>query len=276
MLPALDEAATVGSVVREVATLHPVLVDEVVVVDGGSTDGTADVAAAAGARVHTGKTLQPDHGEPAGKGDALWRGLSTTTGDLVVFCDTDVRNFRAGFVTGLLGPLLTDPAVAFVKAFYDRPVAVDDVLHAGAGGRVTELTARPLLNLFWPELAGFVQPLSGECAARRSLLEALPFFTGYGVEFGLLVDTCALAGVDAMAQVDLGERVHRNQSLAALSRMAYGVVQVAARRLAAQGRVTLPSGDVGAYLQFDRRADVVTAAYRDVGVVERPPLKSLR
>ncbi len=276
MLPALNEAATVAKVVREVATLHPALVDEVVVIDGGSTDGTPDIAAAAGARVHAGRTLHPDDGEPAGKGDALWRGLSATSGDLVVFCDTDVRNFHARFVESLLGPLLTDPQVRFVKAFYERPIAVDDVVHVGEGGRVTELTARPLLNLFWPELAGFVQPLSGECAAHRSLLEALPFFTGYGVEFGLLVDTCAFAGVDAMAQVDLGERLHRNQSLAALSRMAYGVVQVAAQRLAAQGRLALAAGGAGAYLQFERDAAGVTGRYHDVSVVERPPLASLR
>lgn len=278
VLPAFNEADTVAGVVHAIDSLRGNLVDELIVVDGGSDDATTDAAAAAGARVHRDTDLVPELGTTQGKGDALWRSLTVTTGDIVVFVDSDIRNPAPHFVYGLLGPLLWHPEVQLVKAFYERPVQMGDVLHATGGGRVTELMARPLFNLFWPELAGLVQPLSGEYAGRRDLLESIPFFTGYGVELGMLIDTLRLHGLDAIAQVDLDERVHRNQPMDALSRMAYGIVQVALRRLADEGR--LPEsllGDPGVlerYIQFDRDAeDRIRPLERTVPIIERPPLR---
>ena len=277
MLPTRDEAATIGKVVDCVSQLANVLVDEIVVVDSASTDRTVDIAVERGARVHQASQLLPSFGPSLGKGDALWRSLTVTGGDIVVFIDTDISNPDPKFVTGLLGPLLTSPRVHLVKAFYDRPVKLERVQYASGGGRVTELTARPLLNMFWPSLAGLVQPLSGEYAARRALLESLPFFTGYGVELGLLIDTLNQVGADGIAQVDLDCRVHRNQSLPALSRMSYGILQVAVQRLAEEGRVALPGApaDLAPYVQFERGDNAIEAIEDHVPIVERPPVRSL-
>lgn len=277
MLPARDEAATIGKVVDAVSELANILVDEIVVVDSASSDRTVDIAVDHGARVHQAGQLLPSFGPSLGKGDALWRSLTVTGGDLVVYIDTDISNPDSKFVAGLLGPLLTSPRVSLVKAFYDRPVKLERVQYVTGGGRVTELLARPLLNLFWPALAGLVQPLSGEYAARRSLLESLPFFTGYGVELGILIDTLNEVGADGIAQVDLDCRVHRNQSLPALSRMSYGILQVAVQRLAEEGRVALaePFGDLATYVQFERRDGEIEALEDHVPVVERPPIRSL-
>lgn len=275
VLPSFNEADTVAGVIQAVRELEGSLIDEVVLIDGGSGDDTAEIAAAAGARVHQDADVLPDLGPTLGKGDALWRSLTVTTGDIVVFVDTDIRNPDPRFVWGLLGPLLVEPEVQLVKAFYERPVQMGDVLHATGGGRVTELMARPLLNLFWPELAGLVQPLSGEYAGRRELLESIPFFTGYGVEIGMLVDTLAGAGIDAIAQVDVSERVHRNQAMDALSRMAYGIVQVAIARLADEGRLPRELAEASErYVQFVRdEHGRIQLAERDVPIIERPPLR---
>ena len=228
VMPARDEAETVAGIVTCLrAQLVPAgLVDEVIVVDDRSTDATAAVAAAAGARVVTAGTLLEDEGWGPGKGRAMWEGLYAASGDLVVYLDADVSNFGPHFVTGLLGPLLTDPDVALVKAFYARPLGG----HPGEGGRVTELTARPLLSVLFPHLAPIIQPLAGECAGRREVLEQVPFAHGYGVELGLLVDVSALVGTGALAQVDLGTRVHRNRPLAELSGQATAVLCAALQR----------------------------------------------
>lgn len=276
VLPARNEEGTVGAMVEAIGSLRGCLVDEVVVIDGGSTDRTAVSAAEAGARVHQDSGLLPQFGATQGKGDALWRGLSVTSGDIVVYVDADIRNPDARFVWGLLGPLLADPDIHLVKGFYDRPMATDGVIDRAGGGRVTELLARPFLNLFWPELAGLVQPLAGEYAGRRTLLEALPFFTGYGVELGLLVDALAHVGRDAIAQVDLGERLHRNQPLADLSVMAYAIAQVAMRRLCEAQRVTLLDALPQAYTQFERTDEGrITERHRVVEILERPPLATV-
>jgi glucosyl-3-phosphoglycerate synthase len=265
VLPALDEEATVGRIVERIRhdlVERTPLVDELVVVDSGSTDRTVEVATAAGATVVRREDVLPDLPVRPGKGEVLWRSLAATTGDVVAFVDSDLRDFTASFVTGLLGPLLTDPAVQFVKATYDRPMREAPT----GGGRVTELVARPLLALHWPDLAGFVQPLGGEYAARRELLEQLPFPCGYGVEFGLLVDTYARLGLDAMAQVDLSRRKHRNQDLHKLGRMAIEILQVAERRL---GRDV---AEPVLLTQFVRAADGYGVVTSDMTEPERPPM----
>lgn len=277
VLPALDEAATIGGVIDAVMALAGTLVDEVVVMDGGSTDGTEVIAAAQGARVHTDLGAFPELGRALGKGDALWRSLAVTSGDVIAFIDTDIRNPDPLFVIGLLGPLIDDPAIDLVKAFYDRPIELDGTLHPSGGGRVTELLARPLVNLFWPELAGLVQPLSGEYAGRRTLLETIPFFTGYGVEIGMLVDTLLARGPDAIAQVDIKRRLHRNQDLPALSRMAFGVAQAALRRMPEAHRAVLADLP-NTYRQFtrDEAGEMRMTAAQEVAIIERPPMASQR
>jgi glucosyl-3-phosphoglycerate synthase len=274
VLPACNEGRTVGTIVAairaELIESQP-LVDEVVVIDSRSTDDTASVAAAAGARVYAQDDVLPRLRPAAGKGEALWKSLAVTSGDLIVFLDADVRNFTASYVTGLLGPLLTQPRVGYVKASYDRPMAGT----ADSGGRVTELVARPLLNLHWPLLAGFVQPLAGECAARRSVLEQVPFVTGYGVEFGLLVDLLEAHGLDGLAQVDIGTRVHTHQSTAALGRMAGQILLTAWSRLERHGLIVASEQPGAALTQFSRDGESFGPRVHDVAVTERPPMAEI-
>ncbi|MEU8584685.1 glucosyl-3-phosphoglycerate synthase [Streptomyces sp. L500] len=269
VLPALNEEATVGEIVatirRELMSEAVPLVDELVVLDSGSTDRTAEVAAAAGARVAHRDEILPRLPALPGKGEVLWRSLLATTGDVVCFVDADLKDFSSDFVSGIVGPLLTDPGVQFVKAMYDRPLG--EV--AGQGGRVTELVARPLLNLHWPQLAGFVQPLGGEYAARRSLLERLPFPVGYGVELGLLVDALHTVGLDALAQVDVGVRKHRHQDGRALGRMAATIYRTAQVRLA-RGHLVRP-----ALTQFERTAEGFVPRTYAVDTEERPPMAEI-
>lgn len=265
VLPALDEEGTVGEIVaeirRELMEKVP-LVDELLVIDSGSTDRTAEVAAAAGAKVVHRDAILPSVPAVPGKGEVLWRSLLVTGGDIVAFVDADLKDFSADFVSGIVGPLLTDPDVAFVKAMYDRPLAGA----AGQGGRVTELMARPLLNMHWPQLAGFVQPLGGEYAARRSLLERLPFPVGYGVELGLLVDALHTVGLDALAQVDVGVRRHRHQDGQALGRMAAAIYRTAQLRLA-RGHLVRPE-----LTQFVRGEHGFEPRTHPVDTEERPPM----
>ncbi|WP_405856133.1 glucosyl-3-phosphoglycerate synthase [Streptomyces sp. NBC_00090] len=293
VLPALNEEATVGDIVavirRELMTEAVPLVDELVVIDSGSTDRTAEVAAAAGARVVARDAILPRIPAVPGKGEVLWRSLMVTSGDVVCFVDADLRDFSADFVTGIVGPLLTDPGIDFVKATYDRPFGTasdqlasgtaSDQLASGTasdqlasgktpgqGGRVTELVARPLLNLHWPQLAGFVQPLGGEYAARRSLLERLPFPVGYGVELGLLVDALHTVGLDALAQVDVGVRKHRHQDERALGRMAAAIYRTAQLRLS-RGHLVRPR-----LTQFERGEEGFVPRTYEVDTEERPPM----
>lgn len=268
VLPALNEEETVGDIVAVIRhdLMHQVpLVDEIVVVDSGSTDRTSEVAAAAGARVVHRDAILPRIPAVPGKGEVLWRSLLVTSGDVVCFVDADLREFSSDFVSGIVGPLLTDPDVDLVKAMYDRPLGGA----AGQGGRVTELMARPLLNMHWPQLAGFVQPLGGEYAARRSLLEQLPFPVGYGVELGMLVDALHLVGLDALAQVDVGVRKHRHQDGQALGRMAAAIYRTAQLRLA-RGHLIRP-----ALTQFERSPDGFEPRTYSVDTEERPPMTEI-
>lgn len=270
VLPALDEEATVGRVVGMVDRLarDTGLVDEIVVMDSGSTDATAEVAAAAGAVVHHRDEVLPELGSRPGKGEVLWKSLAVTTGDVVVFVDADLTDPQPQLVTGLLGPLLTDPAVELVKGCYDRPL---QGAGTASGGRVTELVARPLLSRHYPDLVGVVQPLAGEYAGRRRLLEAIPFCGGYGVEIAMLIDTLELRGLGAIAQVDLGRRTHSHQDTAALGRMAAQITHVVEQRAVggAGGPATITQFARDGYGHY---APVTHC----MDVSERPPMLSVR
>jgi glucosyl-3-phosphoglycerate synthase len=239
-LPARECAGTVGEVVGALVGLREVgAIDEIVVVDAASADGTAVVAERAGATVYQEAELMPAYGRVLGKGDAMWRALSVLDGELICFLDADTEGFSAHFATGLLGPLVCEREVSFVKAFYRRPFGERD---GEGGGRVNHLTARPALALFYPELAGVRQPLAGEVAARRELLESLPFVTGYGVEIAMLIDVWRRLGLDGIAQVDLVEHRNRHQPLLALAPMALTVLCTIAWRLEQEGRLAAVEG----------------------------------
>lgn len=256
-LPARDEAQTIGQIIEALEPLRQCgLVDQLVVVDD-SSDDTASIARRLGAEVHDQSTLMPELGPLQGKGDAMWRALSVLRGELICFLDADSERFGPHFAYGLLGPLITHPEISFVKGFYRRPFKIGDTTLPDGGGRVTELTARPLLKLFYPELAGIEQPLAGEVAARRSLLEELPFVTGYGVDIALLIDAYQAVGLSGMAQVDLDVRQNAHQTLRELGPMASAVLHAVSSRLEREGRLrgALPAPD---------------------GLVERPPRRSLR
>jgi glucosyl-3-phosphoglycerate synthase len=273
VVPARNEAATVGDVVgrvREALMETTDLLDEVVVIDSDSTDDTYAVAEDAGAIVHRSAEIRPDLGSVPGKGEAMWKSLFVTRGDVLVFMDADLLDWDTHFVPGLLGPLLTRPEIALVKGFYERPFVNGDAVSdpeaaAFEGGRVTELTARPLINVLYPELAGLVQPLAGEWAIRRSLFATLSVPTGYAVETTALIDTARRLGVGAIAQVDLGRRAHRHQALRDLGAMATQIVAAAVQRL---GVSTDAEVCLRQYHPVDGR---IAPLLRTVPVTERPP-----
>jgi glucosyl-3-phosphoglycerate synthase len=287
IFPARNVAGTIGTILSVVEDLsaRTGLLDQVIVIDADSPDGTADVARAHGAEVYSENELMRDYGPAQGKGDAMWRALSVARGDIVMFADADSDDFEEHFVYGTLGPLLADPQLQFVKGAFRRPFKQqgreEKVLDGG--GRVTELMAKPLINLFYPELAGFVQPLAGEFAARREVLSSVPFFTGYGVEIGMLIDVFDQVGLAAMAQVDLGTRQNRHQSLASLSRMSSVVLRTVAAREGLVRRVERDLGDSVPGL-LDQPDTYLHAVATEDGLhldehlnelVERPPLAKL-
>jgi glucosyl-3-phosphoglycerate synthase len=267
IIPARNEQRTVGGVVAAIARslVHArPLVDELVVMDSDSADGTVEAAAAAGAKVYRAAEVLPEAGSYPGKGEALWKSLAVTTSELLVFVDADLTSWGPHFVTGLLGPLLADDQVRLVKGFYTRVLTGSDGSTSTEGGRVTELVARPLLSLWWPELSAVVQPLAGEWAARRTLMESLPIPVGYGVELATLLDTASQHGLDAVAQVDLGSRAHRHQTNHDLALMAAELLAVAQRRHHGQAAAR-------ELRQFVRASGSVTQVVRQVPVTERPP-----
>jgi hypothetical protein len=241
-LPALNEEETVGTVIdtlkRELMDKVP-LVDEIVLIDSNSADDTVAIAESYGIPVYKHPEILPEMGTYAGKGEALWKSLHVLNGDIIAWVDTDITNIHPRFIYGLIGPLLKRPQVQYVKGFYSRPIRVNDKMQASGGGRVTELVARPLLNLFYPELSGILQPLSGEYAGRRTALEQVPFFSGYGVETGLLIDLHERYGLEGIAQTNLETRVHHNQPLVGLSKMSFAILQVFIARIESRYGVEL-------------------------------------
>lgn len=264
VLPAREVADTIGPIVETLTGLQ--LIDQVLVVDAASQDGTADLARSAGAEVHQESDLVGHLGPVLGKGDAMWRALSVARGDIVVYMDSDTRGFEGHFVCGLLGPLLMEEGVELVKGSFRRPFADEPADSPAGGGRVTELMARPLFSAFYPDLAAFAQPLAGEVAARRALFERLPFACGYAIETSMLLHARDLVGVDAMAQVDLDERRNHHQPLEQLGPMAYAVLRVILDRLRSEGRL------------LDEEEHPFRAAdgrLLQVELVERPPFASV-
>ncbi len=269
VLPTRNVVTTIGTLLDEVIPLRQSgLIDEIFVIDAASGDGTPEVAVERDVMVLQESELMTAFGPAQGKGDAMWRGLAITTGEIVVYLDTDTENFNASFLIGMLGPMFEDSGIQLLKGSFRRPLRVGDMVLADGGGRVTELTARPFINLFFPELAGFVQPLAGEIAARRSLLEAIPFPVGYGIEIGMLIDSLRLVGLDALAQVDLGVRQNRHQDLSDLSAMAYAVLAAATARMArGPGRETT----IGSLMLPSAHG----CDLKQVPLDERPPLASI-
>jgi glucosyl-3-phosphoglycerate synthase len=277
-LPALNEAETVGNIIRTVKAKlldeFPLL-NEIVLIDSGSTDDTARIAQDLGIPVFVHQEILPQYGSYRGKGEALWKSLYVLKGDIIVWIDTDIKNIHPGFVYGILGPLLRELEIQYVKGFYRRPIRIGEETYASGGGRVTELTARPFLNLFFPELSGILQPLAGEYGGRREALESVPFFTGYGVETGLLIDLFNRFGLRAIAQVDLEERIHRNQSLSALSQMSFAIIQVFMQRLEEKNMMRLLEEVNQSMKLIKHRRKSYALEVKEIRDHERPPMISV-
>lgn len=289
VLPCRNVADTVGGIIDEIHAINErvspgtPLVDQVLAVDADSPDGTAEVAARHGAEVFSENELMSHYGGAHGKGDAMWRSLAVARGDLIMYVDADTKDFQPQLVYGILGPILEMPEVRYVKAAYRRPFKSHETLEEDGGGRVTELSAKPLFNLFYPELAGFVQPLAGEFVADKELFCSIPFLTGYAVETGIMIDVLKSVGLDAMAQVDLGTRQNRHQPLRDLSRMSYAVVRAVARRLREDGRLN-QARDISLPEQLFQFSDYRHAVATPDGLklqqyveelVERPPMAEI-
>jgi len=275
VLPTLNEEETIGPIVRramrELMDRVPLL-DELLVIDSASTDRTREIAEEEGARVVQHPDVLARYGSYRGKGEALWKSLYETSGDLIVWADTDVRNWHPRMVYGTLGPLLHEPRLQYVKGYYQRPIVEGGMLKEGGGGRVTELVARPLINLFYPELSGLIQPLAGEYAGRRSTLEQIPFFTGYAVEIGHLIDIADRVGIEGLGQVDLERRIHRNQELEGLSRMSFVILQAVVKRLEERRRARL-FAELGSTMKLPRSGKGrLSLEVIELADQERPPI----
>jgi len=273
--PTLNEEATIGKEILVLKTElmdRVPLLDEIAVIDSGSADRTREVASEYGAAVHSSRGILKRYGSYRGKGENLWKSLYVLSGDIIVWIDADISNIGPKFVYGLVGPLLRDPVIAYVKAFYERPMRTEGVLVPSGGGRVTEILVRPLFSQFYPELASLVQPLSGEYAGRRSLLERLPFSVGYGVELGHLIDIYHTTGVGSIAQVNMASRVHRNQSVHALGKMAFGILSTFHQRLEKYGEARLLKETGRAHLSVSAGGYGHEVERTEISCIERPPM----
>jgi len=274
-LPSMNEAATIGTILevaREELMEKTPLVDQLCVVDGGSEDDTRDIARDAGAEVFGQEEILPGQYEPMGKGDALWRSLLCLRGDIIIWIDSDILNFNPRFIYGIIGPLIARPGIRYVKGFYQRPIKTEHRLLSTGGGRVTELVARPLLSLFFPELSALIQPLSGEYGGDRELLEKIPFFSGYGVEIGMLMDIYSRFGMDVIGQVDLVERQHFNQPMSALGGMSFQIMQAVFIRLQERGEMRLLEEYSTEMTQVGYINGVYLLEKKMLQVEERPPM----
>jgi glucosyl-3-phosphoglycerate synthase len=275
VFPTLNEAKTIGPIVeraRRELVERFALVDELLVVDSESDDETRRIAADAGARVVVHSDILPGYGSYRGKGEALWKSLYATSGDLIAWSDTDIVDWHPRFLFGPLGPLLAEPRIGYVKAYYQRPIVEGGQLKEGGGGRVTELVARPLINMFFPELSGYIQPLSGEYAGRRVHLEQIPFFTGYAVEIGHLIDLAQRLDLAGLGQVDLDVRIHRNQELEGLSRMSFVILQAVMKRLEERRKAHL-FAELGSSIKLPRSGPhKLSLEVIDLADEERPPM----
>jgi len=277
-IPTLDEEKTIGKEIvifkSELMTRYPLL-DEIAVIDSGSEDRTLEVAASFGADTYLASDILPEVGPRRGKGENLWKAIYQLQGDVIVYIDADIKNIRPHFVSGLVAPLIYRPAIKYVKAFYDRPLALGGGIRPAGGGRVTEILTRPLFSLFYPDLTAIIQPLSGEYAVRREVLERLPFPIGYGVETAHLMDVYSRWGLEAFGQTDLDQRVHRNQTTRSLGKMAFGILQTFLKRMAAQGRLA----DMPEFSTTLRQFQSTEGRYEKVEVsieeFERPPMLTI-
>jgi len=277
-LPTLNEEKTIGKEIvmfkSELMDRYPLL-DEIAVIDSGSTDNTREIASTFGADVHLSSEILPQYGEKKGKGENLWKAVYELNGDIIVYVDADIKNIHPRFAYGLVAPLIYRPEVHYVKAFYDRPLAFSQGIRPSGGGRVTEILTRPLFSLFFPELTGLVQPLSGEYAVRRNVLEAIPFPIGYGVETSHLIDVYEKWGMEAIAQVDLDQRVHRNQETRDLGKMAFGILRAflfRAEALGVIGKLPELSTELKQFQAHDEEFEQVT---HTIVEEERPPMVDL-
>ena len=277
-IPTLNEETTIGKEIivlkSELMDRYP-LIDEIAVIDSGSTDRTLEIAASYGADTYLSADILPEHGFKPGKGENLWKAIHQLRGDIICYVDADIKNIHAKFASALVAPLIYRPEIQYVKAFYDRPLAVSDEVRPSGGGRVTEILVRPLFSMFFPELTALIQPLSGEYAVRREVLERLPFTICYGVETSHLIDLYQSSGLDAFAQTDLDKRVHRNQSTTDLGKMSFGILQSFLNRLKTYGMASDLPELHGLFRQFQaegRRYEQVT---REIFEEERPPMITL-
>lgn len=276
--PTLNEEETIGKeikVIRDELQINYPLIDEIAVIDSGSTDRTLAIAESEGARVYLASGILPRFGHVQGKGENLWKSLYVLEGDIILWLDADIKNLSHKFAYGVLGPLLLHDEISYVKAFYERPIKYGRRLRSSGGGRVTEILVRPLLSNFYPELSGFLQPLSGEYAGRRHVLEELPFRVGYGVEVGLLIDMYERWGLNVLAQVDLDRRVHRNRNLNDLGRMSFAILRTFFTRLQQQGAIPIDMNILNCFNSVKARGEELLLVREEFRFVERPPMISV-
>jgi glucosyl-3-phosphoglycerate synthase len=274
-IPTLNEEATIGKEIvifrSELMERYP-LIDELAVIDSGSTDKTCEVARAFGADVYLASEILPEVGDKKGKGENLWKAIYQLKGDIICYVDADIKNIHPRFATGLVAPLIYRDEIQYVKAFYDRPLVYSTGIRPSGGGRVTEILVRPLFSLFFPELTGLIQPLSGEYAVRRKTLEALPFPIGYGVETSHILDVYHQLGMEAFAQTDLDQRVHRNQTTLALGKMSFGILQSFLNRVESYGMIEKLPELARVYRQFQAHDNKYEQVSFEIIEEERPPM----